>query len=270
STSVRMWRNLDGCVNDAMAIRDLSISKYAFPASNITTLFNAEASRENIIANLEKLVATAKKGDVVFIYYAGHGSQVKNSLSKEADKKDETMVPADAWKEGVKDIRDKELAVYFNKLGDKGVLLTVIFDSCHSGSIGRGDNFLNDPPKTRYLADANYDAKDAFEPERPELKGALILSAAQDFEFAKEQRDENNIAHGAFTVAFLKAVQQLTPDASVTDIYNSLSAIMKYYGKTQEPVLAANADRRSGTLFALPKGAIKNKFTVASGRTELR
>ncbi|RYF91673.1 MAG: caspase family protein, partial [Chitinophagaceae bacterium] len=96
----RSWSNLDGCVNDATAMRDVAIAKYNFPEKNITTLLDAEASRDRIISELKKLVAEAKAGDVVFIYYAGHGSQVKNSLSKEADKKDETIVPADAWKKG--------------------------------------------------------------------------------------------------------------------------------------------------------------------------
>lgn len=270
SDSRRTWTNLDGCVNDATAIRDLAIAKYAFKQENITTLINTEASRARIISELEKLVATAKKGDVVFIYYAGHGSQVKNSLSSEADKKDETIVPADAWKKGVADIRDKELAKYFNLLLDKGVLLTVIMDSCHSGSGSRGDNFLYEPPKARYIEEADYDAKDATVPQRPEDRGALIMAAAQDFEFAKEHRDENNVAHGAFTSALLKATQQLSVDASANDLFVSLSAIMKYYGKTQEPSIAGNAERRAGTLFALAKGTLKNRFMVPSSRLEAK
>jgi hypothetical protein len=267
----RPFTNLDGCVNDASAMRDLAISKYGFPEANITCLFNADASRDRILAELKKLVNESKAGDIVFIFYAGHGSQMKNSLSKEVDKKDETMVPADAWKKGVSDIRDKELALYFNQLLDKGVLLTVIFDSCHSGSIGRGtENFLNDPPKARYVEESDMDAKDPSEPKRPEDRGALIISAAQDFEFAKEQTDENKISHGAFSNALLKALQQLSPDASVNDIFNSLTAIMKYYGKTQEPVLAGSGERKQGTLFALPKGTVKNKFLVASSSLEAK
>ena len=268
--SRRTWTNLDGCVNDATAIKDLAVAKYAFKQENITTLLNADASRARIIAELEKLVATARKGDVVFIYYAGHGSQVKNSLSTESDKKDETIVPADAWKKGVADIRDKELAKYFNLLLDKGVLLTVIMDSCHSGSGSRGDNFLYEPPKARYIEEADYDAKDPTVPQRPEDRGALIMAAAQDFEFAKEHRDENNVAHGAFTSALLKATQQLSVDASANDLYVSLSAIMKYYGKTQEPSIAGSAERRAGTLFALSKGTLKNKFMVPSSRIEAK
>ncbi len=266
----RTWTNLDGCVNDATAMRDLAVAKYAFKPENITTLLNAEASRDRIIKELENLVSTAKKGDVVLIFYAGHGSQVKNSLSKEADKKDETIVPADAWKKGVADIRDKELAKYFNLLLDKGVILTVIMDSCHSGSGARGDNFLYDPPKARYIEEANYDAQDASQPQRPEERGALILAAAQDFEFAKEHRDENNVPHGAFSSALFKAIQQLSVDASANDLFVSLTAIMKYYGKTQEPSIAGNAERRNGTLFGLSKGSLKNRFMVPTSRLEAK
>ena len=90
--SRNLWRNLGGCVNDAGAMRDLMISRYQFPEVNIRTLLNQEAARERIIAELNHLVSVSEKGDVVFIYYAGHGSQMTNSLSKEQDKKDEVVL----------------------------------------------------------------------------------------------------------------------------------------------------------------------------------
>ena len=88
--------------------------------------------------------------DFAFIYYAGHGSQVPNSLAREEDKKDESMVPSDTWKPGVQDIRDKELAKVYNAFLDKGVKLTVIMDCCHSGSLSRGPNT---PGQFRFIAD---------------------------------------------------------------------------------------------------------------------
>lgn len=254
-----LWNNLGGCVNDAEAMRDLAITRYGFLQANITTLLNGDASRARIIAEIKKLVAISEKGDVVFIFYAGHGSQMKNSLSVEKDKKDETIVPADAWK-GVADIRDKELSAWFNQLIDKGVLLTVIFDSCHSGSVGRGQ--LYDIPGVRFMEENPSDAKDPTDPPRPEDRGALIISAAQDDEFAKEVKDEHNLLHGAFTLALLKAFQQTSVDAPVEEVYNSTLAIMKYFGKTQQPVLAGNEQRRNQTLFGLPKGTLKNRFSI--------
>jgi hypothetical protein len=266
----RGWSDLDGCVNDATSLKDFCTASFGFSEINITTLFNQSATRDSIINALEQIVHKAAKGDVVFVYYAGHGSQVKNSLSSEKDKKDETIVPADHWKNGVVDIRDKELAVFFNRLIDKGVLLTVIFDSCHSGSIGRGKTTLiTGEEKTRYMEEGNADAKDAVIPLRPEERGALIISAAQDFELAKEQRDENNNPHGAFTLALLKALRQLPLESAANDIFNSLTAIMKYYGKTQEPVLAGTAERKKGPLFGT--GIKTNgKLYVAAGKKETK
>lgn len=253
-----IWRNLNGCVNDAMAIKELAIAKYGFQPLNITSLSNQEASRERILAELKKLVEVSQNGDVVFIFYAGHGSQVVNSLSLEKDKKDETIVPADSFK-GAPDIRDKELSVYFNQLIDKGVLLTVILDSCHSGSVGRG---LYETTAVRFLEGNPLDVKDAFTPQPPEERGALIISAAQDFEFAKEIKDENNIEHGAFTLALIKAMQQNSVDASAEELFGSAQAIMKFFGKTQEPVLAANEQRKESTLFGLPKGVMSKQLAI--------
>ena len=130
ATSRGGWTNLDGCVNDAKAISDIITGRFGFENKNIKSLFNQEAKRDDIIKEIQNLIDNSQKGDIVLIYYAGHGSQVYNSLSSEMDKEDESIVPANMI-----DIRDKEMAALYNKLLDKGVILTLIFDSCHSGSI---------------------------------------------------------------------------------------------------------------------------------------
>ena len=260
NTTRTSWPNLDGCVNDAQAIRDMITTRYGFPKENIIELYEKNASRANIETALEKLIKESEEGDIVFIFYAGHGSKVINSLSIEKDKIDESIVPADV-STGAKDIRDKELSAYLNRILDKKVTFTGIFDCCHSGSIGRG--YISDPPKTRDMAMEAYDAKDPTDAPKPEGKGALMISAAQDFEFAKEQTDELGNSHGAFTLALLKAMNELGVDASVKNIFASVRAIMKYYGKTQEPVLAGPAQRQNGTLFGIDKGSLPNKQLVA-------
>jgi len=266
------WPNLDGCVNDAQSMRDMVISRYGFKPENITELYDSTATRANIIAALKKLIAESQEGDIVFLFYAGHGSQVRNSKSKEKDQFDESIVPSDVAF-GEKDIRDKELSGYLNQLLDKKITFTGIYDCCHSGSIGRG--FINEPPKTRNMGAEEFDVADATDNPRPEGKGALLISAAQDFEFAKEQKDENGNSHGAFTLALLKALNSLGTNASVQDIFASVRAIMKYYGKTQEPVLAGSAERQKGTLFGLAKDKVPNKVFISvikntSGTVELQ
>ena len=56
----------------------------------------------------------------------------------------------------VKDIRDKELRHVFNEILDKKILLTVFFDSCHSGSVMRGLGKARKlDPDLRDVADAS-------------------------------------------------------------------------------------------------------------------
>ena len=254
--------DLEGCVNDGRSLYSLIISRFQFAPKNIDTLFNEAASRVNMEKSMNQLLQKCDKGDIAFIYYAGHGSQVVNSLSPEPDKKDESIVPADAWKEGVKDFRDKELAVIFNKFIDKGVKLTVITDCCHSGSLSRGPVDNN---KSRYIADADYDAKDPSTPAPPETRPEgtfLLLAAAQDNESAKEQADENRLPHGAFTLALVKALEQQSVNASIANLFNSIRAILKSNGKRQEPVLAGSSSRRQGTLFGIEKGTLPDKSLV--------
>lgn len=258
-----VFRDLDGCVNDARSIQSIVTSRFQFSPEKVDTLYNESATRVAIEKEMNTLLNKSNKGDIAFIYYAGHGSQVPNSLSKEDDKKDESMVPSDTWKPGIEDLRDKQLATIYNKFIDKGVKLTVIMDCCHSGSLSRGPN---EPGKFRFIADANYDAKDASQPFPPEKRSEgtfLIMSAAQDNEFAQEQRDENNIPHGAFTIAFLQALEQQSVNASVLNLFTSIRAILKSNGKKQEPVLGGSDQRQQQTLFGIEKGTLPDKSLIA-------
>lgn len=262
-TARSLFKNLDGCVNDGRSMQSIIVSKFQFNPAKVDTLFNEAANRSAILKNMEELLTKSKKGDYAFIFYAGHGSQVPNSLSKETDKKDESIVPSDTWKNGVEDIRDKELAKIYNQFLDKGINLTVIMDCCHSGSLSRGPNL---PGKFRFIEDANYDAKDASQPIPPESRkdgSFLIMASAQDNELAQEQKDENNIPHGAFTIALQQALEQQSVNASASNLFSSIRAILKSNGKKQEPVLGGQPERQQQTLFGFSKGSLPDKSLIA-------
>lgn len=256
-------KNLRGAVNDARAMQAILVNRFQFKSDRIDTLMDQAATREGILNGLKKLLQDSRANDIAVFYYAGHGSQVKNSLSKEYDQKDETLVPADAWKSGVKDIRDKELATLYNQFLDKGIKLTVIMDCCHSGSISRGPQ----PPSVfRYVDDADYDAKDASQPTPPETRpegNFLILSAAQSDEWAQEQLSPDQVQHGAFTLALSLALEQLSPNTNCLQLFTSARAILKSNGKKQEPVMAGSMDRQKQTLFGMSKGLVPDQTQIA-------
>ncbi len=261
------WYNLDGAVNDAEAMREVLIARYGFLPDNIRILRNQEATRERILTEIRQhLIESATPGDVYLFYYAGHGSQVTNSQSTEPDKKDETIVPADA-NQGVWDIRDKELRRLFNDVLDKGASLIVILDSCHSGSVARG---LVQTEKARFLPPDPRDVATVVGSEppdprpAPEERGALVFSAAQDFQIAHEATDEElGTKHGAFTLALLKTLRTVQIHEPAERVFLRVKALLQTTGRFQEPVLAGTADRRQKSLLGIATRGLPDQPTIA-------
>ncbi|HEV7509252.1 MAG TPA: caspase family protein [Thermoanaerobaculia bacterium] len=240
------WRDLVGSVNDANAMRDLLTAQYGFRPENVKVLTDREATRDKILAAIRsQLIVPARPGDELFFFYAGHGSQIYNSLSDEPDKLDETIVPADA-RHGAADIRDKELRRLFDEILDRKARLTVILDSCHSGSAGRG--YPSGGRARRLPQDCRDVADRPTTGPPPEQRGALILSASQDDQLALESWDETTKAHhGAFTLALLEAMGREGPQAPADEIFLRAKARMQTMSSPQEPVLAGA--RQSEPLF---------------------
>lgn len=281
--SMGSFENLDGAVNDAQAMADLLTSpKFGFPASQVVLLTNPAVSkprpgvsvlpagqtdRAGILAAMQRyLVDEPKPGDTVVFYDASHGSLRANSKGTKLTvlvggkyvHADSTLVPSDAYKGGF-DVRDREMTHIFNAALDKGIHLTVIFDSCHSGGISRG---IGPRYKDRTLAFDPRDIDEAPEtlpngeprPAPTERKDnpALVFSAAQQDQTAKETPlvDENTEPHGAFTAALIEALQALPVNAPALLVYQRVKAVLE--GGTvpdQEPDLDASAARRQQPLF---------------------
>lgn len=237
----RDWPNLSGAVNDTIAMRELLVLLRGFDTRDIVTLNDQEATRTAILAAANALVATASKDDIVFFFYAGHGSQLKNSKSDEPDKLDESIIPADS-RRGAPDIRDKELRKIFNAILDRGARLTVIIDACHSGSAARGLLTLARPrgirPDLRDVADGG-----DYGP-RPENRGALVISAAHDDEEAREVRDDQQTMHGAFTWAWMRAMRDAAADEPAMETFMRAQARLRAAMPFQNSVLAGNAEQR--------------------------
>jgi hypothetical protein len=260
------WMNLDGCINDVEVIRELLISRFGFAPEHVTLLSDSLATREHILQGIRTaFIDSAVAGDELFFMYAGHGSQVANSKSSEPDKKDETIVPSDAMK-GTPDIRDKEIKKIFNEVLDKNVRLTLVFDCCHSGSIARG---MPRPEKTRFLEP---DPRDVADPEAagpgPEERGALVLSAAQDMQLAAEATDENDMPHGAFSLALIKVLRTADVHESADQIFLRVKAILQSEGRTQEPVLAGPDERHRKPLIGSGTGIVPGTVRVTVLRTD--
>lgn len=260
------WTNLRGCINDVEAMKAILLSSlFDFKPENVHVLKNEAATKTKILADFKRiLIDSTSTGDICFFYFSGHGSRVKNSKSKERDKMDETLVPAD-WYQGVGDIHDKQLKKLFNQVLDKDAHLTVIVDACHSGSISRG---IPVPWHYRFLPPDQFDI--AQSPEKgksPAQRGAFIFSAAQDFQGAVETRDENNNWHGLFTWALIRTVQNHCGHASAQDDLLKTRALMQTERPSQVPNLEGPPHKtKCSTILGLPANQLSGSLTVAVSR----
>ena len=123
------WPSLQNAVSDAKAVEGLLKERYKF--DNFRTLYNEQATRKSIIAEMEWLVKNAKPEDNVFIYYSGHG-EFKKELNKGF------WVPSDAISNTTADyISNNDIQTYLGGIKSKHTLL--VSDACFSGDLFRGN-----------------------------------------------------------------------------------------------------------------------------------
>jgi len=122
------WKPLDNAVRDAQTIKATLDEKYKI--DHFRTLYDHEATRENIIKAFEWLMKSADENDNVLIYYSGHGEYVRN-LDKGF------WVPVDASTSSVSNyISNTDIQTYLSGISSKHTLL--VSDACFSGDIFRG------------------------------------------------------------------------------------------------------------------------------------
>ena len=260
----RSWHNLQGSVNDAIAIREILLHRFGFREADVVLLTNEQATRAGILNRFQQhLIEAAQPGDLSIFFYAGHGSRIRNSNSTELDKKDETVVPADAnmahTRNTIIDIRDKEWDRLFTQVLDKGARLTAIFDSCHSGSISRGS--VPTTAQVRFIDEDERDVAALIGPEPPahapgrepeKRDGALIVSATQEDQQAREavrRVGDRREWHGAFTLALTETLNDLPANATAERVMNRVTAKLKAEGLQQDPILAGAPGMKRAPLF---------------------
>ncbi|QRW13587.1 ICE-like protease (caspase) p20 domain protein [Ceratobasidium sp. AG-Ba] len=239
--------DLDGCVSDATSVLNYLVQDLGVPRGQILTLFDEEATREGIItAFWTHLIQNGniKPSDPIVIYYAGHGESVLAPQEiYSSDGHWEFILPHDASTlnpDGsyIFGIPDRTLGALIYELHkEKGDNITVIMDSCFSGSGTRrrsrsrqshdpnappipptlDRDILNIPPpivQTQALS-----VKKGRNLSAPSLETHVLLAACQNLEQAQEVQNMDPITNqvleppitGLFTSSLLKALRQCNP-----------------------------------------------------------
>lgn len=246
--------DLNGCVNDAKAWADLLVEHYGFPRDNIQMLFDADATKANILTALESLVAEAKPGDMLVFTNSSHGTYVADTGGDE-EKYDEAMCPHDCE---TNLIADDELREIFGKMADE-VNLTVISDSCFSGSVTRAPlpntpddrrvRFLNPKHIGRTVLEDPRKAKPNRKTTYPEsTMKEVLLSGCTDKEFSYDARI-NGKYHGAMTYYALQTIQEANYQITFQQLIEKLQFLIDNEGYNQHPQLEGKADNKDKMIF---------------------
>lgn len=190
-----------------------------FSEKNIITLSDRDASYQGILRKIQELIDVIHAGDVVVIYYSGHGNTLSDDNGDEEDQIDEAIAPYDAPKVVAAtandqnyirdDTIDKWIRKFTAKLEKDGHLL-FIFDSCYSGEANRngritlskgGDGFFSEST-TRFSEKTDPQPHDL--PDTDEIPGSpwVFMAACQADEYARHTPDEGI---SIFTQALLDA-----------------------------------------------------------------
>lgn len=264
---------LNGCVNDALQAADLLRRRYGFENSNLRLLTDGRATQSAILERLEWLVSDARDEDQLVFHYSGHGSQVADRDGDEVDRLDEIICPYDMdWDHP---LTDDILARYFDPLPDK-TKLTVILDSCHSGTGIRDirpnavDRFLVAPPDIRNRAAEEIEDFGAYfsvtikdpKPTDPrkgprqlfrqaKRRGGyqpILIAGCKAAETSADIRVDNDY-HGALTYAFVKTVDAAKGKISYRQLIQRVRGRVKDLRVTQTPQLEGPASRLRANVF---------------------
>lgn len=171
--------------------------------TDIRTLVNSRATKANIVAEFNSLIGRARKGDVVYIHFSGHGQRMTDLDGDEEDGLDEAWIPYDAYRRycaadrGERHLSDDEVAVFMKRLrakvGASGTI-AVIVDACHSGDSTR-DVAQTDTVVVRGVYDEFVIPGKPGRRTPPETESWLTLSACRDYQLNQEYKGTGKLTH---------------------------------------------------------------------------
>lgn len=257
---------LSGCVNDAELIRKILVNKFNFEPSNIVTCYDEGASRDALLAAMDRLADVIEKDDIVVFHYSGHGS-LCNTHSEHTDEgsgKNNCILPSDdsepsADKKPIyREIRDDQFNDWLQKLAKKTRYSTLIFDCCNSGTMTRGHDDSTQarmvPPEARPLPSQAVSSTSDVIKMPTSGAGAwltlsdnyVVIAACRDKQLAKERSIPNNgetVRHGMLTYHLSHALTQAKPGTTYRDIFEPTCAGVASQVKEQNPQIEGAIDR---------------------------
>jgi uncharacterized caspase-like protein len=264
--------NLNYCEADATSMA--SVIKEGFVFDQVDTLLSASATQSAIMGALTTKLSSAAAGDVVCLYFSGHGLRSPEDPTAASKRYYEAICCYDAQV-----ITSMQIATLAASLSPSTVNFTIILDSCHSGGmvlspdsrltqvdpafnqtfvancdtiipwIGLGDptsisqNVSNITALSSGLCTMTIDRqKDTVAPA-----AATLFSACDYTELSAES---GTIGHGYFTEAIMDTVNACNFQISHPDFLQQVAAKVAGYTSSQTPQLRGRPVRLQENFLA--------------------
>ena len=161
-------------------------SSALFNKVELTTLYDKNATRSDILAALDDLAGKIHQEDVFVLYYAGHGSMVDNKFYFIPTENSRLYDPGTLQKEGI------EASILQEKLKNiRALKQLIVMDACQSGG------------SVELLATRGASEEKAIA-QLSRSTGIHVMASAGSEQFAAEFTE---LGHGLFTYVLIKALE---------------------------------------------------------------
>lgn len=250
---------LSGCVPDVMAIQEWLTQDTSIDLKPLV-LTDKMATKSAIVAGFQQHLTQATEGDVVLIYFSGHGTMEVADTSVWTSETDGRLECLACYYDrlGVDTflLADKELRYLLHQVWAKTQAhITAIFDCCNSGDNTRSTMTADLVPRVKRTIDfvfkqrawSNFIFSNTLKPNDFQNKGLEeILPSGRYIQFAasesNEPAEEDPILHrGVFSLVLLDLLQNTGGFVSYRDLHSHIQCQLKYK-YDQRPKLYAPAD----------------------------
>ncbi|HEY9661822.1 MAG TPA: caspase family protein, partial [Allocoleopsis sp.] len=282
----RLYKSLKGAVRDINLVETfLKTGKLQIPPERIrrltaphpedTVLLEARSDQEqnptyeNIVNAFKDVTKTAEPGEQVYIHYSGHGGRATtvypNLKQGSGEQNDEAIVSMDIGDTEVgRYLRDVEMTTLLKRMTDKGLIVTVVLDSCHSGGATRGDAEIRSSGQTDTLqrtgeslvATREELERNWLEETRqqgigvaglPQARKYVLLAACRSNEYAYEYSvnggTEKNGALTYWLIDTLNGIATSGQPLTYNLLYNCVNAQIQSKFPQQIPMLSGESER---------------------------
>ncbi len=242
--------DLKGCINDANDWARLLKKNFDF--TDVKQLLDADATKANIIKGLKDLLKGAKAGDVLVFTNASHGTYNAEAGGDEPDY-DEAICPHDTDSNL---LLDDELRELFTGI-PKQVMLTVISDSCHSGSVtrvlpGEYRRSRHLDPRVwggRSLSSDQIRSAGKSKEKFPESKMKEILLSGCKSNQTSADAFINKDYHGAMSYHAIKAITDAKYKITYAELHTKLLSLLEKAMYDQVPQLEGKKANKNKQVF---------------------